>query len=123
MVGAQRTEGLRTNQLNGSCNISYSMQAKEKIYITGLLLGTNHGCITTNPNQSVLQCNGNNPVHLQPESIRFTASTEKVMLTVFRDSLAVLLAHFQKHCQNVNSALYCEVLLKFRDAIRRKCSG
>jgi hypothetical protein len=41
------------------CNISYDMQMKEKICLTGLLLGTNHGCITTNPNQSVLQCNGN----------------------------------------------------------------
>jgi hypothetical protein len=31
-----------------------------------LLLGTNHGCITTNLVQSVLECNGNIPVHLQP---------------------------------------------------------
>jgi hypothetical protein len=41
---------------------------KEKIYLTGLLLRINHGCITTNPNQSVLQCNGSIPVHLQPNS-------------------------------------------------------
>jgi hypothetical protein len=34
--------------------------------------------------------------------------------------VGVLLAHFQKHGENVNSALYCEVL-KFWDAIRRKC--
>jgi hypothetical protein len=31
----------------------------EKTCLTGLLLETNHGCITTNPNQSMLQCNGN----------------------------------------------------------------
>jgi hypothetical protein len=39
------------------CNISYgtSMQIKEKICLTGLLLGTNHGCITTNMNKRVLQ--------------------------------------------------------------------
>jgi hypothetical protein len=44
----------------------------------------------------------------------------KVMLTVFWDSQGVLLAHFQKRGENVNSASYCEVLLKLRDAVRRK---
>jgi hypothetical protein len=34
------------------------------------LLRTNHGCTTTNPNQSVLQCNGNIPVHLKPKRLR-----------------------------------------------------
>jgi hypothetical protein len=47
----------------------------------------------------------------------------KVMLTVFWDSQAVLLGHFQKRGEKVNSATYCEVLLKLRDAIRRKCPG
>jgi hypothetical protein len=69
--------------------------------------GTNHGCITTrtNPNQSVLQCNGNNPVHLQPKSSKFkvTLSAEKVMLIVFWNSKVVLLAHFQKRGEGVNS--------------------
>jgi histone-lysine N-methyltransferase SETMAR len=31
-----------------------------------------------------------------------------------------VLAHFQKRGENVNSASYCEVLLKLRDAIRKK---
>jgi hypothetical protein len=35
-----------------------------EICLTRLLLGTNHDCIITNPNQSVLQCNGNIPLHL-----------------------------------------------------------
>jgi hypothetical protein len=35
------------------------MQMKEKVCLTGLLLGTNHGCIITNPTQRMLQCNGN----------------------------------------------------------------
>jgi histone-lysine N-methyltransferase SETMAR len=47
-------------------------------------------------------------------------STKMVMLTMFWDSQGVLLAHFQKQCENVNSASYCEVLLKLPDAIRRK---
>jgi hypothetical protein len=54
------------------CNISYgtSMQMKTKICLTGLLLETNHECITTKPNRSVLRRNGNIPVHLQPKSLR-----------------------------------------------------
>jgi hypothetical protein len=39
----------------------------EKIRITGLLLGSNHGCVTTNPKQGTLQCNGSIPVDLQPK--------------------------------------------------------
>jgi histone-lysine N-methyltransferase SETMAR len=48
-----------------------------------------------------------------------------MMLTVFWDSQGVLLAHFQTHGENVNSASYeyCEVLLKLRDAVRRKRPG
>jgi hypothetical protein len=42
------------------------------------------------------------------------------MLTMFWNSLRVLLAHFQKRGENVNSTSYSEVLLKVRDAIRRK---
>jgi hypothetical protein len=45
------------------------------------------------------------------------------MLTVFLDSQGVLLANFQKHGENVNSASYREVLFKLRDAIRRKRKG
>jgi hypothetical protein len=106
------------------CNISYGMHMKEKIRLTELLLGMDHGCITTNPNQR-LQCNGNIPVHIQPNSSMFkvTPSAGKVMLTVFWDSQGVLLAHFQKRGENVNSATYCKVLLKLRDTIRRKYPG
>jgi ribosomal protein L34E len=39
---------------------------------------------------------------------------------MFWDSQIVLLAHFQKRGENVNSAPYCEVLLKHGDAIHRK---
>jgi hypothetical protein len=45
------------------------------------------------------------------------------MLTVVWDSQGVLLAHFQKHDGNVNSAAYSEVMLKLWDAIRRKRPG
>jgi hypothetical protein len=47
-------------------------------------------------------------------------SVGKFMLTVFWDSQGVLFVHFKKRGGNVNSALYCEVLLKLWDVIRRK---
>jgi hypothetical protein len=52
-----------------------------------------------------------------------TQSTGKVMLTVSWDSQGVLLAHFQKHGENVNSASYCEGLLKLQEAFPRKLPG
>jgi hypothetical protein len=42
---------------------------------------------------------------------------------MFWDSQGVLLAHFQKRGENMNSAMYCEVLLKLRYAVRRKLPG
>jgi hypothetical protein len=58
-----------------------------------------------------------------PSSPDVTPSAGKVLLTVFWDSQGVLLAHFQKSDESVNSATYCEVLLKLRDAIPRKHPG
>jgi hypothetical protein len=57
------------------------------------------------------------------KKFKVTPSAGKVMLTVFWDSQEVLLAHFQNGGENVNSALYCEVLLKLQDAIHRKYPG
>jgi hypothetical protein len=50
-------------------------------------------------------------------------SAGKDTLTVFWDSQEVLLTHFQTRGENVNSAVYYEVLLKLCDAIRRKHPG
>jgi hypothetical protein len=55
--------------------------------------------------------------------VRSMPSAGKVMLTVFWNSQGVLLAHFLKRGKNVNSASYCEVLLKLRDAIHRNRPG
>jgi hypothetical protein len=49
------------------CSICYDMQMKEKICLTELLPGTNQGCITSNPSQSMLQRRGRIPVHLVHE--------------------------------------------------------
>jgi histone-lysine N-methyltransferase SETMAR len=58
------------------------------------------------------------------ETFQFTFNQKcKVTLNMFWDSQGVLLAHFQKHGENVNSASYCEVLLKLWNAIHRKRPG
>jgi hypothetical protein len=62
-----------------------------------------------------------NPMETPQSS--FTPSAGNVMFTVFWDSQRELLAHSQKRDDNVNSASYCEVLLKLRDSIRRKRPG
>jgi hypothetical protein len=84
-VGAQGTEESRKKWTEWicPCNISYSMQMKEMICLTGLLLGTNHGCITSNPNQSVLQCNGNIPIHHQTKSLRLRRHLRRLWLPCF----------------------------------------
>jgi hypothetical protein len=57
------------------------------------------------------------------KKFKVTPSAGKVMFIVFWDSKGVQLAHFQKHGENLNSASYCDVLLKLRDSIRRKLPG
>jgi hypothetical protein len=56
------------------------------------------------------------------KKFKVTPSARKVILVlaVFWDSRGILLAHFQKRGENVNSASYCEVLLKLRNEIHRK---
>jgi histone-lysine N-methyltransferase SETMAR len=77
------------------------------------------GASVPNPNQTVLQGNGNIPIHLQQKSLRLLIYHQ----TISWDGQGVLLPHFQKHGENVNSASYSEVLLKLQDAIRRKHPG
>jgi hypothetical protein len=66
---------------------------------------------------------GKYPSSPSTKNFKVTTLAWKVMLTVFWDFRGVLLAHFQKRGENVNFASYCEVLLKLRDAIRRKLTG
>jgi transposase len=42
-----------------------------------------NGCITTNPYESVLQCNRNIPVHLQPKSLRLRHQLKRLCLPCF----------------------------------------
>jgi hypothetical protein len=59
----------------------------------------------------------------QKFKVTSTPSAGKDMLIVFWDPQRVLLAHFQKRGENVNSASYYEVLLKLQDAILRERPG
>jgi hypothetical protein len=86
VVGAQRTEGLRKNEPNGSVlATSLTVCRLRKGMLNRIVTGDESRCITTNPNQSVLQCNGNIPVHLQPKYSKFkvTSLARKVFLAVF----------------------------------------
>jgi hypothetical protein len=62
------------------------MQKKEKVLVcfAGFLLGMNHRSITTNPKQSMLQCNGTIPVHLlvQPNISGYAISWEDFACSV-----------------------------------------
>jgi hypothetical protein len=60
---------------------------------------------------------------METSNFEVTPSAGMVMFTVFWDSQGVLSAQFQKRSENVNSASYCEVLLKLQDAICGKCPG
>jgi histone-lysine N-methyltransferase SETMAR len=57
------------------------------------------------------------------KKFKVTLSAGKVMLAEFWDSQGVLLVHFQKRGENVNSTSYCEVLLTLRVAVHRKRPG
>jgi hypothetical protein len=64
--------------------------------------------------------------HYQPETKHAPMQWEKIQFAfnqkfeVTRSAGKVMFANFQKHGENMNSASYCEVLLKLRDEIRRK---
>jgi hypothetical protein len=77
-----RTEK-KLNEWVSPCHISYAMQMKEKIYLTGLLPGKNHGCITIPTQIEVIQCNGNIPVLLQPESLKLCHQLRRLCLLWF----------------------------------------
>jgi histone-lysine N-methyltransferase SETMAR len=63
------------------------------------------------------------PSSLSSKKFNVTPSAGKVTLTMFWDSQGVLLTNFQKCGENVNTAPYCEILLKLQDAICTKCPG
>jgi histone-lysine N-methyltransferase SETMAR len=97
------------------------MQMKENM-LNRIVTGTNHGCISTNLSKRA-SMQWKHPSSLSTKQSKVTLSAGKVMFTMFWDYQGALLAHFQKHGENMNPASYCEVLLKLRDAVHRKLPG
>jgi hypothetical protein len=54
------------------------------------------------------------------QKFQVASSAGEVMLIVFWNYEGVLLPHFQKRVENMNSASYCEVLLKLRNTFGRR---
>jgi hypothetical protein len=80
------------------------------------------------PESKLASMQWKHPVSPSTKKSKVTSSAWKVMLTMFWDSQGVLLAHFQKHGENINSTSYCEVLLKqlmqlmqFVDNVQANC--
>jgi hypothetical protein len=71
----------------------------------------------------MLQSDGNIPVHFKPKTLWLCHQLGQLCLLCFSESQGVLLAHFQKHGENENSASYCEVLWKLWNIICRKLPG
>jgi hypothetical protein len=76
-----------------------------------------------NSKRASVQCKHPSSASAKMCKVMSMPSAGTFMFTVFWDSQGVLLAHFQKCGENVNSALYYEVLLKLQDAICRKHPG
>jgi hypothetical protein len=105
-------------------NISYGMQMKEKIFLTGLLLGMNCRCITTKlkSKQASMQWNHPSSPSTKKFKVRSTPRLEGYACHVLEFSGSTV-SPFQKSGENVNSSLQCEVLFKVWDVIHRKLPG
>jgi hypothetical protein len=79
-----------------------------------------HHCLPESKHASV---QWKHPISPSTKKFKVMSSAAKSMFTVLWNSQGVLLAHFQKRGENVNSESCCEVLLKLWDAIHRKWPG
>jgi histone-lysine N-methyltransferase SETMAR len=92
------------------------MQMKEKI---GLTTWVHH----YQPESKRASVQWKYPSSPSTKKFKVTPSVGKFMLIVSWDSQGVLLAHFQKRGENMNSATYCEIILKLPDAICTRIRG
>jgi hypothetical protein len=68
VVARELRDREKINQVGSALQHLLRYAYEREDMLNRLLLGMNYGCITTNPNQSVLQCNGHIQVHLQPQA-------------------------------------------------------
>jgi histone-lysine N-methyltransferase SETMAR len=112
------------NRIKRVCpyNISYCTQMKEKICLTGFYCDESW-VLRYQSKSKHASVQWKHPSSSSNRKFKVKRSAGKVIFTVFRNSQTVSLAYFQKRGENVNSALYCEVLLKLQDATRNKPPG
>jgi hypothetical protein len=124
-VGAQRTEGSKKqmNLMGLSVQRLLRYAGEGGNMLNRIVTGEDSWVHQYQLESKCASVQWKHPSSPSTKSIKITPSAGKVMFTVFSDSQGVLLAHFQKSDESVNSASYWEVLLKLRDAIRRKCPG
>jgi hypothetical protein len=125
MVSVQRTEGSGKNELNGSgLATSLTVGRWRDIHLCNRTVTEDQSLVHHyQPESKRVSVQWKQPSSPSAKKFKVTPSARKVMLIVFWDYQRVLWAHFQKCGGNVNSASYCEVLLKLRDAIGRKPPG
>jgi histone-lysine N-methyltransferase SETMAR len=103
--------------------LRYADEGEETSMLNTIATGEESWVIHYQPESERASMQWKHPSSPSIKTFKVTPSAGKVMLSMFWDSEGVLLAHFQKRGENVNSASYCEVLLMLRDAIRRKLLG
>jgi hypothetical protein len=122
-VGAQRTEGSRKMKQMGLSLQHLLRYADGEDMLNRIVTGDESRVHHYQHESKGASVQWKHPSSFSNKKFKVMPSAGKVMLTMFWDSQGVSLTHFQKHGENVNSASYCEVLLKFQDAIHRKCPG
>jgi hypothetical protein len=122
-MGAQRTEGSRKNEPNGSA-LQHLLWYADGEDMLNRIITWNKSCVYHyQPESKHASMQWKHPSSPSAKKFKVTPPAGKVILTMFWDSQGVQLGHFQKCGDNVNSASYCEVLLKLWDAICRKRPG
>jgi hypothetical protein len=119
MMGAQRTGGsLKINPMGLSLQHLLRYADEKEDMLNRIVSGDESWVHHCQPESKRAPIKWKHSSSLSTKKFKFTPSAEETILTVFWDSQEVLLASFQKRGENMNSAFYCEVLLKLRDAIR-----
>jgi hypothetical protein len=123
MMGAQKTEGLRKNELSLQHFLRYVDEREDMLHriVTGDKSWVHH--YQPELKRASVQCKHPSSPSTKNFKLMSMPSAGKVMLTMFLDSQGVLFAHFHKRGENLNSSSYREVLLKLHDEICRKRPG
>jgi hypothetical protein len=100
--------------------LRYADEREKTSMLNRIVTGDESWVLHYQPESKHASVQWKHPSSPSAKKFKVVPSAGKVMLTVFRDSQGVLLAHFQKRGENVISTSYCEVLLKLQDSVRRK---